>query len=415
MKPAWNDRRSALYVGFLTIFSFVLYLPIFTYNTFGPETALFYMANDGQPFSSILRSYTYTNLMWYRPTGFGLPYWIIEQFFGWHNLVAWKFIHFWTVLAAAYAIYWLVVYCLGASPLAGLLSATYFVSQPSLYAAAMEVAGFDFLHILLTVLSVGFYLRGARARGRLSIILTALSWLIFVIAITAKEMALAIPGFLFAAAALTIWLEPGVESLSKRLRREALRLLPFFAVLPAYYFFHIVKIPPATFQTSGPYRSTANWEAILANCRKMPLWIVRIYAWADQTLQIRMYQSNVLNNIVGFTSLVLVVLSWRRTLRIAPRYRLALLLMLVWSGVFLMLPIYSGGFVWHINLPVVGYSVLFGIAISCLLDGIAAPDGAAFGHRRVLPRLAAPEPFRSQRRTLRRLSHHRFSNQPLRA
>src|SRR5262249_33926587 len=30
----------------------------------------------------------------------------------------------------------------------------------------------------------------------------------------------------------------------------------------------------------------------------------------------------------------------------------------------LMLPIYGGGFLWHINLPLVGYAVLFGLAAS---------------------------------------------------
>ena len=371
-KAPGNGRQLAIHVGFLTVFSFVLYQAIFTYNTFGPETALFYMGNDGQPFSNVLRAYTYTNIMWYRPTAFALPYWILEQFFGWHNLVAWKFFHFWTVLAAAYAVYWLVVRCLRASPMAGLLSATYFISQPSLYAAVMEVAGFDFLHIFFTVVSVGFYLQGTRARGRRCLLLTAFSCLMFIVAITAKEMALATPGFLLTAAVLGIWLEPGDQPLRARLRREFLRILPFFGILVAYYFLHITKIPPATFQ-SGPYRSSTNWGIILANLRKLPLWVVRIYAWSDQTLQVRMYQSNTLNNTVGIVSLLLVIAGWRRLLRIAPPYRLTLLLMLAWSAIYLVLPIYSGGFVWHINLAVVGYCVLFGIGISSLLDAIATP------------------------------------------
>jgi hypothetical protein len=33
-----------------------------------------------------------------------VPYWAVEQFFGWHNLVAWKFLHFWTVIAAGCAV-----------------------------------------------------------------------------------------------------------------------------------------------------------------------------------------------------------------------------------------------------------------------------------------------------------------------
>src|SRR5260370_5692702 len=156
------------YLALLTAFSFALYWEIFTYNTFGPETPLFFMSNDQESFRQMTKSYTYVTLMWYRPTGFALPYWIIEQFFNWHNLVAWKFVHFWTVIGAGYALYWLVVRCLDRSRLAGLLSAMYFGAQPSLYAAVMEVAGFDFLHILLTVRCPCTYLPAPRASARRS-------------------------------------------------------------------------------------------------------------------------------------------------------------------------------------------------------------------------------------------------------
>src|SRR5262249_47311553 len=131
-------------VGFLTLFAFAVYWEIFAYNTFGPETAMFYYESDGQTFGQMMRSYTYFSLIWYRPTAFSIPYWFLHQFISWHNVFAWKFAHFWTVLAAAYAIYWLAAICLGGSRMAALLSATYFMIQPSLYAAAMEFAGFDF-------------------------------------------------------------------------------------------------------------------------------------------------------------------------------------------------------------------------------------------------------------------------------
>ena len=68
--------------------------------------------------------------MWYRPTGFSVALLDDEQFFSWHNLVAWKFAHFWTALAAACAIYWLVVRLSRGSRMAGLVSATYFIAQP---------------------------------------------------------------------------------------------------------------------------------------------------------------------------------------------------------------------------------------------------------------------------------------------
>jgi Malectin domain len=364
-----------IYLALLTAFSFALYWEIFAYNTFGPETPLLYISNDGQTFRQMMRSYTYLNLMWYRPTSFAVPYWAIEQFISWHNFVAWKLLHFWTVIAAGCAIYWLVVRCLGGSQLAGLLSAVYFVAHPCLYAVVMEVAGFDFLHILLTVLCVGAYLLGTRATGRRSFLLTALSWLLFLVSITAKEMALATPGYLLLASILVTLFERKNAPLGPQIRRELFRLLPFFAVLPAYYFVHIAKISADTFFPSGPYRSTANWAMILANLRKFPLWIARIYAYSDQTLSIRMYQSTALNNVVGICGLLLVAVQWWRRVRLAPSSRLVpsfRLVLLAWTAVYLVLPAYSGGFIWHINLIVVGYSVLFGFALAWCFDSMSS-------------------------------------------
>jgi len=406
-RPHW------FYLSLLSFLSFVLYWQVFTYNTFGPETALFYYWTDGAPFHEMIRQYSYVTLQWYRPTSFGIPYWVLEQFLGWHNLVAWKFAHLCTALATAYAIYWLVVLPLGATRMAGFVAAMYYMAQPCLYSANMEVAGFDFVHILLTVLSVGLFILGFRAEGRQSLLLTAVSWFLFVVAVTAKEAALATPGYLLIASALLAWLEPDGNSWWLRMRREVLRLLPFFAVLPAYYFFHLSKIPAAAFQGNDQYRTTVNWPVILANCRKFPLWIVRIYAWTDSTLQTRMYQSNILNNSVGAGTLLLVIVQWMRILAVRGDHRaqtdvsparkrisliadwrsgtdspvtgfrdippgrdkggarLCLLLMLAWTGAYLLLPVYSGGFLWHINLAVIGYSVLFGIAIASLIASIA--------------------------------------------
>src|SRR5215471_10005384 len=139
-----KEQPHRIYVCSITVFAVFLYWDIFTYNTFGPETPLFFLWSDGRSFAEMLRGYTYLSSMWYRPTAFAVPYWLIEQFAGWHNLVAWKLAHFSTVLAAAYAVYWLAVRSLALTRTAGLLSSVYFIAQPSLYSAVMEAAGFDF-------------------------------------------------------------------------------------------------------------------------------------------------------------------------------------------------------------------------------------------------------------------------------
>src|SRR5215467_14484566 len=109
VRKSYQQRSHWLYVGLLAFFTLFLYWAVFTYNTFGPETPLFFYWTDGAPFQEMFRQYTYVTLMWYRPTSFGIPYWLLEQFLGWHDLVAWKLAHLCTALATAYAIYWLAV------------------------------------------------------------------------------------------------------------------------------------------------------------------------------------------------------------------------------------------------------------------------------------------------------------------
>jgi len=197
--------------------------------------------------------------------------------------------------------------------------------------------------------------------------LTALALLCFLIALTNKEAAIAVPLYLLAISLLAALFDP-----KQRLKwwREAFRLAPFFAVWPLYYFLHFTKVPAGAFPGSGPYRSIANWSMILANFRKMTLWILRVYGYTGETTSERMYHSNAVNNLFGIAVLALVAVMWFGRLRRNPSWRLAAALMLCWIAVFLMLPVYGGGFLWHINLPLVGYSVLVGLAATWAWEAI---------------------------------------------
>jgi len=356
LPPEKARLRHVLHLGLLTVFAFALYGEVFAYDSFGPETALYYYYSDGLTFRLALRSFVYVQLMWYRPMT-SVLYWAGEQFVGWHNIAGWKLVHFVTVLAALYAIYWLVAACLGGGRIAGLLAAAWFCAQPNVYPGVMEAAGFDFVHIAFTVLCAGIYWRATRASGRRMVALTALAWLCFLVALASKEVVLAVPVYLALVSALAA---PG-STQRPGWRREALRLAPFFAVLPLWYLLHFTKVPPGSFPGSGPYRSIANGSMIAANLRKMPLWILRIYAGTGETLGERMHQSNAVNNLAGVAAAVLVSLMWWRRIRMDSRRRL-LAALLGWIAVFLALPVYAGGFLWHINLPLVGYSILFGMA-----------------------------------------------------
>jgi hypothetical protein len=366
-KKSFGDILALL---LLTSFAFLLYVEIFTYHSFGPEFPLFYFYGDGLSLAQVLRSYTYIFLPWYRPTSASLFYWIGTQFLDWHDLTGWKAFHFWTFLAAAYALYWLVRRCLDGSRLAAFLAVACLIWQPSFFAVMMEVSSFDCLYILLAILCAGFYLQALRTSGLRSTLATTLSWVLFVVAITAKEMALAIPLFLLLAALCSLLYDPDGRPFSRRWAGEALRLAPFFAMLPVYYFVHLAKIPTGSFAGAGPYRDTAHWVAILANLRRFPLWIARIYAFTGDSVVQKLYLSTVINNAVGIGTFLLVVLQWIRRLRREPGCRFPLLLMLAWICAFLVIPTYAGGFFWHINLPLVGYCVLFGMAMAWWIEAI---------------------------------------------
>ena len=202
-----KQRLKWWYPALLTALSFAIYWPAFFYDSFQPETALYYFYSDGRNFLQALQSYGYLSLMWYRPTP-SMFYWIGQQFLGWHDLLGWKLFHFVTVLAAAYAIYWLVARCFSGGRLAGILAATCFLAHPNVYPGIMEVAGFDFLHIVLTILCVGLYFQAATASVARSLWLTALSWLCCVIALTSKEMALALPPYLLVMSVLLVASDP---------------------------------------------------------------------------------------------------------------------------------------------------------------------------------------------------------------
>jgi hypothetical protein len=336
---------------FLAAFALLLFQEVFAFDTFGPEFPLFYFYTDGLTFAQMLRSYTYNELMWYRPTVHSALYWVGDQFLHWHDLSGWKVYHFCTVLATAFSIYWLVAGPLRFGALAGALSGGFFLAQPSIFAFVMEMSGFDFVYVLLAVLCAGFFIQAHRGAGRLSLVL---AWFTFLISLSCKEVMLAMPFYLATVSAAFVVFEKA------RIRTEILRLVPFFALLPVYYVFHLARIPQEQF--TGIYRVTADWGSILANLRNLTLWTARIYAFTGDGPDRPMYQSNWLNNSVGLAILLLTASVWLMNARRKPEWRLPGILLLAWVPAFLAIPVYAGGFIWHVNLSIAGYGALAGVA-----------------------------------------------------
>lgn len=348
----------------LTLFAVVIYAEIFTLDAFSPEFPLFFLINDGLPFEGLLGAYKTFGAMWYRPTSFNLFYWIGQQFLNWHDLVRWKAFHFSTVLATCFTIYWFVLQLSPGNRLAAFLSAAFFISQPSLFAFVMDVAPFDFIHILLTVACVGFYVRAQRVPPKESILPSLLSWCLFAASLTAKEVCLAIPGYLLGVSVVFALLDRRKERLTRRLGREALRLIPFVALIPIFWNLHMVHVPKETFSSGGPYRSYLDFGMIGNNLRKFVLWIFRVYCFTGDAIGDRMYLSNWLNNSAGLAALAATAAAWVRLARKEQSYRLMLLLMAGWIAGFLIIPVYSGQYFWHVNLPLVGYCVIFGLGMA---------------------------------------------------
>lgn len=367
-----SKGRELFYFLLLTLFAFVLYAQIFLYDSIGPEFPLFFFYNHNLPFGQMLRAYIGFDQMWYRPTSFALFYWIGDQLFSWHNLHAWRAFHLFTVIAVAYAIYRLTLELFPGRRVAGMLAGIFFLAHPSLFPFVYQVAPFDFPYIGLSAMCVVFYVRGFRSEGSASLRQTFAAWLFFVIALTAKEATLAIPGYLGVASLILLWGETEQSHRMAGLRRELFRLAPFLVLLPVYWLLHMKQVSQSTFSTEGsPYRSIVDLQAILENLRTLPLWTVRLYFFTGKTLRDTMYHSTLVNNAAGLAILAGVVFQWRQRLRAQAQLRHIGLLLVAWMVTFLLLPIYAGGYLWHVNLSVVGYAILAGVAASWYLEGLA--------------------------------------------
>lgn len=295
-----------------------------------------------------------------------LPYWIGDHFLDWHNVAAWRCYELLTMLAVCALIYCLVLQLLPGRRTAGFFAALYFTCVPTVYAPLHELFAFDFLHIVFTLLCGAAFLASYRTYGAKSLSLWFLSWIAYVIALTSKEIAIVIPVFLsLTSIILTTW-EPRTGNRRRDALREALRLVPFWALLPVYWAVHVQRIA-SQFGNGGDYRLGVNWPLILENIGKYPLWFARIYGMTpDHASQAAGY-INRRNEMVGAALLLLVVTAWIRLWRADAEHTKYFLLAGAWIGVFLIVPVYSGGYLWHGNLALCGYCMLFGAAMEWAL------------------------------------------------
>ncbi|MEO8129533.1 MAG: hypothetical protein ABJF23_31610 [Bryobacteraceae bacterium] len=372
MTQGRNLRLDLLLLFGLVLLAVVEFSSFLTSGSFGSEfTQFFLIVHDRSP-AQILKEYLSFNGPWYRPTQFVLPYWIGQVFIGWHNPQGWRAYELATVLVVSGLIYWLVLTLLPGRRVAAFLAALYFTCVPVILSPLYELAAFDFLHIVFTLLSAIAFLIGYRLRTWHGVAWTALSLLSYAAALTSKEVTIVIPVYLAVISAVLYFYEPGPGERIARVLREAKRLAPFFLLTLFYWWIHVRRLPMQHFSASADYRMSVNWDLILENLSKYPLWLARIYGHTTDLGKNAAGYQNVRNDVVGIAALLLVcfasILLWRS----GGAYRKYLLLAVAWIGVFLSVPIYSGGYFWHGNLALCGYCMLFGAAIDWLASRIPA-------------------------------------------
>jgi hypothetical protein len=354
-------------IAVLAVFEFSAFL--FS-GSFGSEFTQFFLMVHGRPLGEILRGYLQLDSGWYRPTQFLLPYWIGEKFLSWHNPEGWRAYELFTMLVVCGLIYWFVLVLLPGRRIAAFAAALYFTCVPVVYVPLYELFAFDFIHIIFGVLCVITFTIGYRLQTSQGVRWTASALLLYVIALTSKEVTIVIPVYLTILSAIFYFYEPLPGDKRARILREVKRLTPFWAMTVVYWFVHVKKIPPNSFAGTTDYRLGANWVLMLRNANKYPLWFARINSYTLDLLNQAAGYQNWLNDLIGITALLVVCYACYRLWQTSGEYRKYILLAVAWIAIFLIVPIYSGGYFWHGNLALCGYCLLFGVAFEWLVTRI---------------------------------------------
>ncbi len=374
--PPPVKKRNLLLDGVLllsiAILSVIEFRPFLTSGSFSSEFTQFFMFTHGASLTHLLGVYLSFVGFWYRPTQFLIPYWLGEKFISWHNPDAWRAYELFTMLIVCALIYWLVLVLLPGRRIAAFSAAFYFTCVPVVFIPLYELFAFDFLHVIFCLLSAIAFIIGYRLRTWRGVGWTVLAWLAYVGALTSKEVTVVAPLYLTIVSAIFYFYEPGPGEKKQRILREVYRVVPFWMMTAAYWWLHVRNIPPAAFSGSTDYRLGADWILIVRNLNKYPLWFARIYSYTlDLTRQADAYQ-NLRNDVIGIVLLLLVCYACFRLWRTGPEYQKYVLLAVAWVAVFLMVPVYSGGYLWHGNAALCGYCLLFGVMIDWLIHRVDA-------------------------------------------
>ncbi len=343
-----------LAVAVLSAYSWV----VFRFEGLGPEFPLFWMWNCRLDVSGLLEKYLQFDTLWYRPSAFYLPYCVARYFVGWHNLAGWRFIHAASVIPVCWGVYALACRFFPGDRLAGVLAALYVAVYPGMYSIVLETSAFDNVHIVFVLAAALLFDSAWQASAPAGRFATAgVAFVCCVAALTAKESTLVLPLYL---AILTLRQSRG---------RWWLWLVPYAALLAAYAALHIRLMPG--FGDEGDYRTGFNAEVIGHNLQKYPLWILRFFAWPADPHALG--HDHARNTAIAAVLAVALSAYWIPRLRREPAARRPVFFLGAWIAVFLALPVFSGRYLWHVNLALCGYAVLLGVALSAHLRALGNP------------------------------------------
>jgi len=331
----------------------LLFAPIFHSPALTPEDPEMYFLNADKSFVDVLRAYNPWSLGWYRPTQFFLSYWVILHFIGWHDILGFKVANFLLFSLTTLLIALLARRVLRLGHVPSVVAAAYFAMHPAVFLPLNEVTQFDFLHIIFMLLSAiafnqwictgrwGWWLAGGMS---------------YIGAVTCKEVGL---GALFMLPALG-WLH--WQQSSPPLRERWRSILGMWSALPLLTLLYlIIRIPlvRSTFTDSNyAYRIRPNVELIIENAVNFVRWMPRILTDHYWWTQVRSPFGNGLAYLILAGVVATLGFAWRDR-----SYRIKAAFCLVWIAALSVIPVYSGGFGYHILDPMIGYALLVGLTV----------------------------------------------------
>src|SRR5262245_39529179 len=364
-------RTHLLALGGLLLLAFLVYHPGLSRAAPTPEDYYFYGQVPSSP-GELAGRYLELRSEWYRPSSFYLTYFVLQHFLDWHAVALWKLVNLLTLVSAAFALYLLILRLGGRDLPAAVLGSVFFLTHPAVILPLYEVTAFDFLHLSAATLVVVSYAAALEAQGWRRRILLTLALLLYVFALTLKEVCYPLPLFLAALEFTRGGRAAAGESALRRRLAGAGRLLPFFAMFAAYTWLHVLNLPPRPRESA--YRTGLNLAMVQENLQSFSLWMMRIFR--EHSIR-----AGWIRRITNGFSVILMALAlgkvvadlWLRRRERWPSYREGL----IWLLVFLVIPLYSGYYLHHILLPLFGLCLIASRAWSSLIRSLPGPRSQA--------------------------------------